>query len=168
MIFRDRIVVGLSLLLLGACTSQPAGTRPTKRNTDVITRDQIAGKNFQSAYDVVEALHGNWLRVRNVTASLGEGAGGERTGAPADTSRAARPQVIQQRPIDDGRTPPGMNAGIQVYVDDVRVGGLQELRRISANSVYSIRRYIGSEAQTRYGVGHSNGVIAISLQPESP
>jgi hypothetical protein len=161
-------VVGLSLLLFGACTSQPAGTRPAKKSTDVITRDQISGKNFQSAYDVVEALHSNWLQIRNVTGSLGEGSGGASGGSAADTSRSGRPQVIHQRPIDDGRSPPGMNAGIQVYVDDVRVGGLGELRRISANAVYSIRRYIGSEAQTRYGVGHANGVIAISLQPEKP
>jgi hypothetical protein len=155
----------LALALTAASSTTPRASRPGARSPDVITREQIAGKSFQSAYDAVEALHHNWLLLRSVTSSLGDGGAGR---APADTTRGARPQTIDQRPIDEGRSPPGMNSGIQVYLDDVRVGGVQELRRIPANTVHLIRRYTGVEAQTRFGVGHSNGVIAVSTQPPQP
>ena len=61
-----------------------------------------------------------------------------------------------------------MNAGIQVYVDGTRVGGVDALRRLPTMTIFSIRRYTGTEAQTRFGVGHSNGVIAVTTGSDKP
>lgn len=53
----------LLLLLAAACgrttaAGQPGGDR------DLITREQIEAHQFTNAYQLVEALHSNWLRAR--------------------------------------------------------------------------------------------------------
>lgn len=152
----------MPVALIACAGASTTASRPKRADPELITREQIQAGNFHNAYDAVEALHANWLIVRNVTPSTGQGL--------PQPSRSDTGRVVGSsgRPIDADRSAPGMNAGIQVYVDGNRIGGVQELRRLATSGVYSIRRYSATESQTRYGVGHSNGVIAVATGPDKP
>ena len=48
-----------------------------------------------------------------------------------------------------------------VYLDDVAFGDINTLRNIDAAQIAEIRMYQSWEAQTKFGLGNSGGVIAI-------
>lgn len=48
-----------------------------------------------------------------------------------------------------------------VYLDGMRVGGLDVLRTIRVAEVHEVRFYSAADATTRYGTGHPGGVIAV-------
>ena len=57
----------------------------------------------------------------------------------------------------------GLRSNIQpvVYVNGLRWGGLESLRRIRADDVETIRRLTASEAHTQYGPGLLGGVLDV-------
>ena len=112
-----------------AVSAACAGHTPPggRGDSTMITREQILASHYQSAYDVVEALHGNWLRAR----------GSDSFQAPG--------QVV-------------------VYMDNSRLGGVDQLRAIAATTVGSIRFIDAVSAQARWGVGHTQGVIYVATQ----
>jgi hypothetical protein len=48
-----------------------------------------------------------------------------------------------------------------VYMDDIRLGGLEALRRIPRSAVVSVEYYSPSDATTRFGTGHMGGAIVV-------
>ena len=54
---------------------------------------------------------------------------------------------------------------VLVYVDNVKLGGVDAMRGVNTLSVNSIRHFNGVAATERWGVGHSSGVILISTLP---
>jgi hypothetical protein len=59
----------------------------------------------------------------------------------------------------------GASSGLPVvYIDGVRLGGVEQLRDIPVTSVREIRRYSSSEATIRWGLGHAAGVIAVATK----
>lgn len=54
---------------------------------------------------------------------------------------------------------------VQVYVDDVRVGGIGMLRWITTPEIDYIRYYDGIAAAARWGLGHGQGVIFVATRP---
>lgn len=123
--------------------------RPT---SELITREQIAELKVSTAYQVVEQLHGNWLISRMPAPA-------SRANVKMDsTGRAQYTTDLQP----SGRSNPGENGGIQVYIDGNRVGGIDELKSIRPGDISSIRRINGVDAQARFGIGHGAGVIFIS------
>ena len=52
-----------------------------------------------------------------------------------------------------------------VYIDGMRLGGIEELRSISSNMLGEVRFLSGVAASERFGRYHSGGVIAISTMP---
>ncbi len=48
-----------------------------------------------------------------------------------------------------------------VYLDGMRTGGVPVLRNIDANNVREIRYVPARDATTKYGTGHSQGVIEV-------
>jgi hypothetical protein len=48
-----------------------------------------------------------------------------------------------------------------VYLDDARLGGVEQLRWIPATTVREMRFLSAIEATTRYGVGHSGGAVVV-------
>lgn len=56
---------------------------------------------------------------------------------------------------------------VQVYLDDVRLGGVDRLREIPSGDVAHVRYFPPTEASARYGFDHGAGVIAVSTRPES-
>jgi hypothetical protein len=75
-----------------------------------------------------------------------------------DAVASLRANWLTVRGTDSFYTP----SQVLVYYDDTRLGGVGELRAITVNSVAWVRRYSGVDATTRWGVGHSAGVIFIS------
>jgi len=54
---------------------------------------------------------------------------------------------------------------IQIYVDDIHLGGTIELRSIRLVSVALIRHLDGIQAAARYGAGHEDGAILVTTRP---
>lgn len=108
-------------------------------------------------------------------ASTGAGGGGDRnvlTRAEIEASsqrfaldlvRAERPHWLRVR----GTLSMGGSQPIQVYVDGVRRGTVEELDQISLDNIYEIRYYTGSQAQLKFGVGNVHGAIEVLTRPPS-
>lgn len=62
----------------------------------------------------------------------------------------------------------GPNETIQVYLDDVRLGGLRFLDDVSASTIRSIHFFDAAAATLRWGAGHSHGVILIIAEGGLP
>lgn len=52
--------------------------------------------------------------------------------------------------------------GVVVYFEGVRLGGVQELRRIAIDSVAEVRYLGAQDATTKYGTNHGAGVLEIT------
>ncbi len=55
---------------------------------------------------------------------------------------------------------------VLVYMDNIRLGGVAEMQNIPLTSVEYVRYFDPSEATTRWGIGHTQGVIYVSTHPE--
>ncbi len=73
--------------------------------------------------------------------------------------RRLRPQMLTTHGSVSIRSP-GADQPI-VYVDGVRMGGLDALSSIRAEQVMEIRWISPSDATTRYGTDHTGGVIEV-------
>ena len=58
-----------------------------------------------------------------------------------------------------------MPSKVWVYLDDIRVGGVEALSGITTSPVAFIQHYSGLEATSRWGIGHSAGVIYVATHP---
>ena len=168
---RAGLLLGILVPLAGSASrtaaqdSAAARPRPARASADLITRDQFEGATFRTAWEIVESLKSNWLRQRPGSRVIGP----LTRSAPTDSSAASGAGGSRLSPgsQQSSDSPPlGEPAGVQVYLDGMRLGGVERLRDITAIQVYSIRRYSGSEAQWRYGNGHSDGVLLVSTHPE--
>ena len=121
--------------LAGAC----AGHRRdggAAPSREIITREDIERTHAVNAYEAVERLRSHWLRPRGTT-----------------QMPAAQGGVQFQEPE------------IQVYLDDQRLGNLENLRRIEIAAVQYIRFVQPAEASSRWGFGHGAGAILASTRP---
>ena len=75
-----------------------------------------------------------------------------------DAVAALRSQWLTVRGTDSF----GDTSQVWVYFDQTRLGGVDELRNVTVNSVAWARHYNGVDATMRWGVGHSAGVIYLS------
>ena len=76
---------------------------------------------------------------------------------------ALRPQWLRTRGLDSFRNP----TQVQVYVDQSRMGGIEALRMVRIDGVGFIRYYDGTNASTRWGLGHGQGVIYVSTSQDA-
>lgn len=110
-----RTSVSIALLLtVGACASAATGGSNEPKTSSIrITKAEIDATAASSAYDVVSQLHPDWLRPprSSMSGAIGTGQAG---------STAMRTPLVL------------------VYVDGVRMGGLDQLRSLSAGSIMSI------------------------------
>lgn len=74
--------------------------------------------------------------------------------------RQLRPQFLRST-----RGPGDSAPRVVVYVDGVRRGGVEELKRVPASLVLEIRFLTASEATTLYGTGHGGGALEIRTGP---
>jgi len=170
---RHRLRTGLVLCLLAplagtmfrAAAQDSASVRPQRGRADanLITRDQFDPAAYRTAWEIVEVRRPNWLRQRPGGTSFGP-----LTGPASDSAAPSRPGSAMPSSLSPRRddTPSSGSTGVQVYLDGMRLGDLEELRNIPAAHVQSIRRLSGSEAQFRFGIGHSEGALLVSTHPE--
>lgn len=78
-----------------------------------------------------------------------------------DAVQALHPNWLETKGVDSLRNP----SQVLVYVDNSRMGGINELRYVASAGIGYIRYYNGTEASTRWGLGHGAGVIFVSSQP---
>lgn len=114
------------------------------------------------------------MSVVVLTAACAASAGGERSASSRDVLtleeiqgssrteaegliRALRPHWFRVR----GRVNFSGAIPIMVYVNGVRMGGIEVLPSISTDVIEEIRYYGASEAQTRFGMNNLQGAIAI-------
>lgn len=152
----SRIALAATFALALAVPARDARAQDTTKvqrpTGELITFEQIADLKVPNAYQVVEQLHNNWL-INRMPAPA------NRANVKADSS--GRAQYVTD-PQASGRSNPGENGGIQVYLDGNRLGGVEELKSIRAGDVYSIRRINGVDASARFGIGHGSGVLYVS------
>jgi hypothetical protein len=76
-----------------------------------------------------------------------------------DVVRALRPTWLRASAV---AMSPGQDAGITVYLDEQRAGGLEILHQLPATAAAGLRFYSASEAQSRFGLGNLHGVIQVA------
>ena len=54
---------------------------------------------------------------------------------------------------------------VKVYLDGSLLGGPQQLRQLSTQSVSSVRHLSGIDASQRYGLDHGQGAILVFTRP---
>jgi hypothetical protein len=110
-------------------------------SVEEITRSGITG----NVYDLVYTLRRNWLNLRGVEA-LTEG--------------SIRFNVDGQEVMFQGEP------RLVVYVDNAKLGNVEEMRNLPIVNISEIRYYDGAEATYKWGAGLMHGVIQIITVPE--
>ncbi|MEO8619502.1 MAG: glycosyl hydrolase 115 family protein [bacterium] len=75
-----------------------------------------------------------------------------------DAIEALRSNWLQTRGPDSFQSP----SIVIVYLDNVKLGGVETLRAIELTALRTIEHFDGTTATARWGVGHGGGVILIS------
>ncbi|MDP1892498.1 MAG: hypothetical protein Q8K55_16555 [Gemmatimonadaceae bacterium] len=78
-----------------------------------------------------------------------------------DVVRALRSNWLSARGAASIRT----RVEVQVYLDGVHLGGVDMLKSISTPTIQYLRYINGTDATTRWGIGHGRGVIFIGTGP---
>lgn len=131
-----RMYLALAMVLApsGGCApaAAPAAAPEAtpRRDTNLITTDELRDIRFATIYDAVRLLKGQWLIERNL-----------------DDLSSSGPTM-------------------QVYLDDVRVGGVDALRDIPAKNAAYVRHIDGTRAMARWGRGHERGVILVATRAD--
>ena len=73
----------------------------------------------------------------------------------ADLVATLRPLWLSKR---------GPDGEVQVYVDDVHLGGADMLRSVRLASIASIKHLDGIQASARYGLNHNQGAILVTTR----
>ncbi|HEV2131130.1 MAG TPA: hypothetical protein VGR27_08505 [Longimicrobiaceae bacterium] len=128
---RLRITLILLAGVFGAGCAPSAAGNGTQRTSEVITAEEIATVEVNNALEAVQRLRPQLLRSRGTATVRSAGPEGQRT-VIATTS----------------------GTELAVYVDDVRMGGVEARRNLSARRVREIRYVNARDATTRYGTGH--------------
>ena len=75
-----------------------------------------------------------------------------------------RPGMMRARNQTAGNVGEGNAFGVIAYADEVRLGDVEQLRTVMRGTVREIRFVSATDATTRWGTGHSNGVIQVILK----
>ncbi|HUG41658.1 MAG TPA: hypothetical protein VMM12_14310 [Longimicrobiales bacterium] len=139
-------VVGFvgSHVIRGTRSPRTAGPRleVEPRDGSYLSMEEILSANVGSAYDLIYNARMHWLITRGAN-SVAEIAHGESHGDFVVTVTPGRDKII-------------------VYMDDVRIGGVQDMHEIPADLLTSARFLNAREATLRFGGGHAHGVILLS------
>lgn len=121
-------------------SNERAGTRPNSRNVITTAEIEKYGSNG-SVHDLVHALRKPWLNLQHM--SLRE--------TPRLTAVPGR----------EAHVTPAEDATLIVYLDNVKVGGIEELRSLALASVSEVRHFSAAQAMRRWGSGHEHGAIEV-------
>jgi hypothetical protein len=124
----------------------------SERNRDVILADEIRRSRANDAYELISNLRKEWLVPRG-TNSWTE----TTTGTIRETE--GRRFVVD---IEEGRDM------IIVYMDDIRIGGPEDMRDIALDGITKAEFIDARRATYLYGAGHAHGAIRLSTEVEVP
>lgn len=79
-----------------------------------------------------------------------------------DVVRQLRPEFLRSRGTMSLRETGGEFA--VVYLNGMRMGGPEQLHQIRASDVETIRYISATDATTRWGTGHTGGVIEVTVK----
>ncbi|MEJ2502924.1 MAG: hypothetical protein P8177_06350 [Gemmatimonadota bacterium] len=135
------LLAALVLLAAGcASTGEPDSADESEFiSRDVLTYSQIQEVRATNAYEAVERLKSHWLR----------------------------PQGRSQMPTAPG-VPQFQENPVLAYLDDQRLGSVEQLRGIEIAAVQYIQYFSPSEAATRWGFNHGGGAVLVSTRPYDP
>jgi hypothetical protein len=145
------LVAVLSTIFVTTASGQ-SGQRAGTSSRELITTAEIEKYGTSgSVHDLVHALRKSWLNVKDM--SLRETA----------RIKAVPNREAEVTPAEDGTT-------LTVYLDNVRVGGMEELRSLSLAGVLEVRYFTAGQAMRRWGSGHDHGAIEVitSRRGETP
>jgi hypothetical protein len=128
-----------TVLTLGLAMSLGAGCATTQTNTpkmdpDVITQDQIVRSKATNAYDLIATISPKMFTAHGAATTRGD--------QPTTQGRQALPVVV--------------------YVDNVKVGPVEDLKAIGKVDLKEIRYLSPRVATDRWGEGHPGGVIYVT------
>ncbi|HEY4307080.1 MAG TPA: hypothetical protein VGM82_21595 [Gemmatimonadaceae bacterium] len=136
--------IGASLIHVNKnCSGNVPVGAPPRSSRQIITADEIARSGVSgSVYDVVYSLRRTWLNIRGLNS--GSEAMHQVASAGVDTLVTVSGEIQ-----------------LIVYLDNVKLGDLTELRRLSTAGVTSIHYYEPAEANYLWGMDHSHGAIQV-------
>ena len=134
--WRSAVTLGAAVVLAasaGACASSQSAT-PVTTDPDIITQEQIARSKASNAYDLIATI-----RPQMFTAH----------GAP--TTRGQQPSTLGRQA-----------APVVVYIDNVKVGPVTQLKSLATIDLREIRYLSPRVATDRWGEHHAGGVIYVT------
>lgn len=136
--------IGASLVHVNKnCTAAVTGAQPMRTGRQPITSEEISRAGLSgNVYDVVYTLRRNWLNTRG----LNSGTESVHLVISGDSTVAA-----------DGE------AQLVVYLDNVKLGAIDEMKHLSAVGVTSIRYFDPAQANYLWGTGHTHGAIQVMM-----
>lgn len=139
------LVIGIVGILSTGLATTASAQRAEGKRTDsrsVITAAEIEKFGTGgSVHDLVHALRKSWLNVQHT--SVRE--------TPTITPQGRREALI---------TPAG-DATLLVYLDNIKVGAIEELRSMNLAGVVEVRYLNPAQAMRRWGSGHEHGAIEV-------
>ncbi len=134
-----------ALLHVGNSACKTAAT-DKRMGREMITKDEITHSGQTgSVYDLVFAVRRNWLNLRGVDA-LTEG-----------------PETFN---LDGKDVTLVFEPRLNAYVDNARVGSVDELKRIPVAGIQAVRYFDGPQATYRWGAGNQHGAIEVLTMVE--
>jgi hypothetical protein len=138
-----RVTVGALLLLLAGCASGGSGPDSERGDRSVIERAEMETSTATNAYALIQSRRPNWFRTRGTQSFREQG------------------QVRGQGQREAASVVPG-ELTIVVYLDNAKLGSINELRGVALDHVRSIRFLDATAATQRWGGGHTHGAILVS------
>lgn len=130
--WRNVFTLGMAVLLNVGCATTRSST--PKSDPDLITEDQIVRSKATNAYDVIATISPKMFTAHGAATTRGD--------QPPTPGRQALPVVV--------------------YVDNVKVGPVEELKTLGKVDVKEIRYLSPRVATDRWGEGHPGGVIYVT------
>ena len=127
-----RTALSLVIAVSLGCAS-PLATTPAM-DPDIITQDQIARSKATNAYDLIATIRPQMFTAHGAATTRG------------------------QQPSTDGR----QALPVVVYIDNVKVGPVAELKALGTLDVREIRYLSPRVATDRWGENHAGGVIYVT------
>lgn len=126
------LTLGIALVAGSACATTRSNT--PSMDPDLITQDQIARSKATNAYDVIATISPKMFTAHGAATTRGD--------QPPTPGRQALPVVV--------------------YVDNVKVGPIEDLKAIGKLDLREIRYLSPRAATDRWGEGHAGGVIYVT------
>ena len=134
-------VISVTLGCAASSGAAPRSSATPKSDPDVITTSEIESQPFRDAYDIVQRLRPAWFTRKSGSATA------RRIGVSGSSS--------------------SIGAGLLVYLNNARLGGVDALRQLSASNIESLQFLDAATATaTLSGIGSSvvSGAIVVRMR----